>query len=257
MGGGRRARDDITRWDCSRFDGRQTRKYTDAAITGKSSASGRAAEGASITIQQFTLGELQSNCFLIHDAGHAVVIDPGGDPATLIDYCTAHSVVPEIVLATHGHFDHVGGVAEVVERYGIPFAVSSLDAPHYQDVVVQARLFGCSDVSQPPEPLIDLAERVSVTVAGFEIGILATPGHSEGSVTFVLGDHLFVGDVLFQLSIGRTDLPGGDMATLIKSIHERLFPLENGIVYPGHGPSTTIREEQAGNPFLTGDPPTS
>lgn len=203
-----------------------------------------------MNIEVFAAGALFTNCYLAYDKGFGAIIDPGGDPVEIVHYCREHGITPEIILATHGHFDHIAGVAAVKREWDIPFAISSADAVHYSNMVVQARIFGCEDVEKAPDPDIDLEGLPEIRTDRLTFEVRPTPGHSEGSVTFVSGRHLLVGDLIFQGGVGRTDLPGGDFETLVCSIRDQIFTVSNGLIYPGHGPETDVSSEKADNPFL-------
>jgi len=180
------------------------------------------------------------------------IIDPGSDIGPLLDHCDGNHITVESIIATHTHIDHIAGVGEVQRRYGIPFYCSEREKDFIKNVSVQARMFGVKD---PGIPEIDrfLPDSGSMTLSGFELQLFHTPGHSPGSLSFYNRENsiVFSGDALFNMSIGRTDLPGGSYEELIRSIEERLFTLpDETTVYPGHGPATTIGSEKQMNPFF-------
>jgi glyoxylase-like metal-dependent hydrolase (beta-lactamase superfamily II) len=201
-----------------------------------------------------TVGPFAENSYFLFDpeSRAAVAFDPGDEPDRLLDVIRREGLDVRAILNTHCHLDHVGAVSALKEATGAPFYIHPADRFLLDAVPVQAQYFG---LPPPPVPDVDglLAGGQVFELAGGNISIrvIETPGHSPGSVTFHAGDILFAGDVLFQSSIGRTDLPGGDHETLLRSIRERLlvFP-DSTIVYPGHGPPTTIGRERATNPFL-------
>ncbi|MFC1582847.1 MBL fold metallo-hydrolase [Planctomycetota bacterium] len=201
-------------------------------------------------VETVPLGALSTNCFLLHDNGHGIVIDPGGDPLELVELCRAQDIIPELILATHGHFDHIGGVAPLKREWDIPYAISSLDRVHYTKTRLQAETFGIFGVESSPEPDIDLDGKPFIASDNFELEIIPTPGHSEGSITFRIENHLFVGDLIFEGSVGRTDFLGGSTETLIDSVQAHIFTLDEGIIYPGHGSQTTVEIEKKSNPFF-------
>ena len=181
----------------------------------------------------------------------AFIIDPGSNIDSLYDKIEKENLILEAVVNTHGHIDHVSGVSEVKKRFNVPFYMNDQDAPLLKSLPEQAEMFGISD---PDVPSIDINLSLSgeIKIADLNLNLLYTPGHSKGSISIQIKDVVFSGDALFNLSIGRTDLPGGDYNLLITSIREKLLTLpEETTVFPGHGPKTTIGKEKLSNPFLT------
>ncbi len=201
-----------------------------------------------------TVGPFAENAYVIWDrtTGEAVVIDPGDEAPRLLDGIRRRGLRVRLILATHGHLDHVGAVAELRAATGAPFHIHERELRLLAGLEDQAALFG---LPAPAVPEVDghIVEGQTFQVGSGELAIraLETPGHSPGGVTFAAGEALFVGDAVFAGSIGRTDLPGGDHPTLIRSIRERILSWpDRTILYPGHGPSTTVGEERRENPFL-------
>ena len=197
----------------------------------------------------------QQNCTLLWSEAtkQAAVIDPGGDLDRIREVIRKAGVRVEKILLTHGHIDHAGGAAELKESLGVP-----IEGPHRADLFLLQRLaetgraYGITD-ARAVTPDRWLEEGDQVTVGGLAFHVLHCPGHSPGSVVFVNPGNRFaiVGDVLFRGSVGRTDLPGGDHKALIRSIKDKLLPLGDDLAFIcGHGPTSTIGEEKASNPFL-------
>jgi glyoxylase-like metal-dependent hydrolase (beta-lactamase superfamily II) len=200
----------------------------------------------------------QQNCTLIWDAKSkaGAVIDPGGD-LKLIERAIAEvGMKPEKIVLTHGHIDHAGGAAELSEKLGIPIeGPHQAEKPLLDKLAEQGQAYGMLD-ARPVSPDRWLSEGDTVTMAGQTFEVLHCPGHSPGSVVLVNRPQRFalVGDVLFQGSIGRTDLPMGDHETLMRSIRDKVLPLGDEFAFIcGHGPTSTIGHERTTNPFLQGD----
>jgi glyoxylase-like metal-dependent hydrolase (beta-lactamase superfamily II) len=201
-----------------------------------------------------TVGPFAENSYFLFDPStrEAVSIDPGDEADRLLALVRRERLEVRYILNTHGHLDHVGAVSAIQQATGAPFYIHPGDRFLVDGVAAQAALFG---LPPPPVPTVDgdLADGQAFDIAGgsIRIKVIETPGHSPGSVTFEAGDLLFAGDALFQGSIGRTDLPGGDYASLMRSIRLRLLAYPDATrVYPGHGSATTIGHERATNPFL-------
>lgn len=205
-----------------------------------------------IQIETFQLGSLAANCYVVWDdtENKCMIIDPGGDPAEVAAFCRDRSLNPSMIIATHGHFDHIAGTAPLKKEWDVPFCVSSLDEIHYRNMKVQAELFGCGPVAEAPSPDIDLCDKNEIGGGRLLFSVIPTPGHSQGSVTFRLQDFLFCGDSVFRGSIGRTDIPGGDMDQLMDSIRSGILSIESGLLLPGHGPATDVASEKKYNPFF-------
>ncbi len=207
-----------------------------------------------IKIRSFSLGPFQTNAYLItnEQTGESLVIDPGMQPAVLLDALRNEKVAA--ILLTHAHLDHIGGLQAVRKLTKAPVYIHPEEQAWLIDPVLNgSQLFGMSEpiVCDPAER--ELQDGQTLELAGFTIQVLHTPGHSPGSCSFVIGQHCFSGDVLFAQSIGRTDLPGGSFETLMASIQDKLFELDDDtIIYPGHGSKTTIETEKMFNPFVTG-----
>jgi glyoxylase-like metal-dependent hydrolase (beta-lactamase superfamily II) len=201
-----------------------------------------------------TNGFFQENCYIVGDpdAREAVLIDPGEEADLFLRRLDTEGWILEAIWLTHAHLDHVQGVAQVVERMDVPVFLHPDDLPLYTTMSEQARRLGVRADATPPAAR-DLAGGQTLSVGRSSFEVRHVPGHSPGSVAFVTDGAAFVGDALFAGSVGRTDLPGGDAETLLTSIRDRLLTLpDDTVVYPGHGPETTIGRERAANPFLTG-----
>jgi glyoxylase-like metal-dependent hydrolase (beta-lactamase superfamily II) len=201
------------------------------------------------------VGMLACNCSILGDeaTGEAVVVDPGDDVARIQEVLSRHHLRPKYIIATHAHIDHVGGIEKLKRATGAAVLMHQADLPLYQNLALQAAWLG---VRPPGVVEVDqfLKAGDAVRWGSLGLGVLHTPGHSPGSLSLQLtGDdsRIFSGDTLFQSSIGRTDLWGGSMEQILRSIHDVLlrFPDETP-VFPGHGPATTIGQERESNPFL-------
>ncbi len=210
-----------------------------------------------LVVETFPIGSLGCNCSLVYerDSRRTIVIDPGDDPAALLQAVGDRDLRVTQLLHTHAHFDHIGGSDAVKRRLGVPILLHRDDELLYRRLQEQGMLFGIP-VAPPGEVDQFLEEGVEVTLGTRRLlTTIHTPGHSPGSCCFyteATGEPLlFAGDTLFRQSVGRTDLPGGDSYALIRSIKQRLFELPaESYVVPGHGEATTLHAEQRYNPFL-------
>jgi len=199
----------------------------------------------------FTVGPLQENCYLVRREGsdRALLIDPGDEAPKLQAAMDELGVEPEAILLTHTHFDHIGAVATLARATGAPVYCPREELPVLADPsAFFGAMFGPVE-GWEAEHALDGGQRLQL--AGFDVDVVATPGHSPDHVTFVIDGALFSGDVLFQGSIGRTDLPGADHETLMESIAGLLERFDDDTrVHPGHMGLTTLGRERATNPFL-------
>jgi hydroxyacylglutathione hydrolase len=215
-----------------------------------------------VDVRSFTVGPVAENSYVFRQDGsdRGLIIDPGDEPERLLGAIDALGIELDAILLTHTHFDHVGAVAPVAKATGAPVYCPELEVPVLADIMSYVPWPGFGPYeSWNAEETVAGGERLEL--AGFDIDVVFTPGHSPGHVTYVVAEegadgpetHLFSGDVLFQGSVGRTDLPGGDWDTLEASIKSLLdaHP-DEARVYPGHMGLTTLGAERAGNPFLAG-----
>jgi hydroxyacylglutathione hydrolase len=201
-----------------------------------------------------TVGQVAENCFVFRrdEGDRALVVDPGEEPDRILGAIEEMGVEVDAILLTHTHFDHIGAVTPVARATGAPVYCPEIEVPVLADIMAYIPWPGFG-----PYESYDADETLSggekLELAGFEIDVLHTPGHSPGHVTYSIADEraLFSGDVLFQGSVGRVDLPGGDGPTLLESLRRLVegFPGET-TVYPGHMGITTLGAERATNPFL-------
>ena len=204
-------------------------------------------------VRSFTVGPLAENAYLLRrdDSDRALLVDPGDEAPRILAGMAELGVTLEAILITHTHFDHVGAVAEIAKATGAPVYCPELEAHVLADIESWTPFGFPKSESYEADETVSGGERL--TLAGFEIDVIFTPGHSPGHVTFSIPDEgaVFSGDVLFQGSVGRTDLPGGDWPTLLDSIRGLVDSLpEETTVYPGHMGVTTLGAERATNPFL-------
>ena len=208
------------------------------------------------------VGMLQCNCSILGDetSGEAIVIDPGDDIPRIVGLLEKHHLTVKQILITHAHIDHIAGAARLKKLTGAPILYNPRDLPLVKMMDMQAGWLGMPTPEvPPPDDTLEEGRVIAIGACpergqtGIAGSILATPGHTHGSVCLYLPEKnlLLAGDTLFAGSVGRTDLPGGDTRALLKSIHDRLLPLPDATtVIPGHGPNTTIGEERDSNPFL-------
>src|SRR5687767_14063532 len=205
-------------------------------------------------VRSFTVGPVAENCYVVRrdDAERGLIVDPGDEADRILEAVERLGIAIEAILVTHCHFDHIGAVAPVASETGAPVYCPEIEVPVLADIMsfVPWPGFGPYE-SYEADHAVKGGERLEL--AGFEIDVLFTPGHSPGHVTYAIPDEqaLFSGDVLFRGSVGRADLPGGDWPTLLASIRTLVesFPDETA-VFPGHMGLTTLGSERATNPFL-------
>ncbi len=215
-------------------------------------------------IQKINVGPLQVCCYIVadKDTAEAMIIDPGDDAATIIEFLKKRRLIPKFIVITHGHGDHIGANAGIKKTFpDIQICVHEADQDMLpypaKNLSILAAFYGGITVRSPAADRL-LRDGDTVTVGGYTFDIIHTPGHSPGGICVYSKNQengnppvLFSGDTLFKDSIGRTDFPGCSQEVLIRAIKERLFILDDKtIVYPGHGPSTTIAEEKKHNPFI-------
>ena len=205
-------------------------------------------------LETLPVGPLQCNCSILGDetSREAIVVDPGDDIPRILALLAKHRLTVKQIVITHAHIDHIAGAHRLKQITGAPILYNQNDLAQVKMMDVQATWLGIPTptVSNPDDTLDD---GKLITITGLSGNILHTPGHTEGSVCLYLPDHtlLLAGDTLFAGSVGRTDLPGGNTAKLLRSIHQRLLTLPDEVtVIPGHGPRTTIGSERLENPFL-------
>ncbi|SDB56781.1 Glyoxylase, beta-lactamase superfamily II [Desulfonatronum thiosulfatophilum] len=201
-------------------------------------------------IQTFPLGPLQTNCYLLANQGQALVVDPGGAPDPVLRFASSNNLQIREILNTHLHFDHLYGNQALHLATKAPIRVPEKDVPLLASGLGSGNYMGLPKVDSYEYETISAGDTEFI---GLQCRVLHTPGHSPGSLSYYFPDlnAVFVGDVLFAGSIGRTDFFGGDMETLLNAVRSQLFTLpQETIVYPGHGPATTVREEQLTNPYF-------
>ncbi|MGM0139268.1 metallo-beta-lactamase [Enterococcus sp. DIV0755b] len=206
-------------------------------------------------IIKISTGAIEENCYLVVKKEHLLIIDPGADGPLIMQEIKKLKAKPVAILLTHTHYDHIGAVDDLREYYKIPVYVSPLEADWLQDPIMNLSGLDRHDdmaniIVAPADFLFELKE---YTLGEMTFTVIPTPGHSIGSVSFVFDDFVISGDALFRGSIGRTDLPTGNLEQLLNSIKTELFTLPDEFpVYPGHGEATTIEREKKTNPFFKG-----
>ncbi|MHB9074721.1 MAG: MBL fold metallo-hydrolase [Desulfobaccales bacterium] len=201
-----------------------------------------------------TVGLLEVNCYILGDevTKEAVVIDPGGDEDEILDLLNRNKFQLKLIIDTHGHFDHVDANQPLKEATGAKIAIHEADAQMLDKPSAEAMFFTGNRLRTSQADIL-LKENDILTFGQYRLKVLHTPGHTPGGISLVLEDHtyVYVGDLLFAGSIGRTDFPGGSYDALINAVKTKIFPLgDNYSVYPGHGPVTTVGQERKHNPFF-------
>ena len=204
-------------------------------------------------LKRLAVGPFSSNCYIVgaESAKEGMVIDPGDEAEVILGEVKDLGLEINSIILTHGHIDHIGALKEVKKATGAEVAVHTDEAESLKEQPLSKML----GLAYPPPPPPDrlLQDGNSIDIGDLHFLVLHTPGHSPGGICLLGKGVLFSGDTLFNLGIGRTDLPGGNYSQLMDSIHTRLMTLpDDTIVYPGHGPETTIGAERRGNPFLQG-----
>lgn len=197
------------------------------------------------------VGDLEVNCviFICPNTGSAAVFDPGDEPDKIISEIERNNAVPKMIINTHCHYDHIGAVENLRNKYKIPFCVHESEEEYASDPEKNYSIISGKPVSIAPDSLLKDGQKIMIGET--ELTVIHTPGHTLGGCCFMIGGYLLSGDTLFAGSVGRADLYGGDENTLINSIKNKILVLdENMAVIPGHGRTTTLKEEKRFNPFL-------
>ncbi len=209
---------------------------------------------AAMYFKKLVVGPLNTNCYIIgsEKTDEAVIVDPGGEPEKIFRSVVKGNLRVKYIVATHAHFDHVGGVKKLKESISAPFLIHAMDLEILKHAVEAASWLNIH-IDKPPEPDGFLDDGDLLEIGELRLKVLFTPGHSPGSLSFFFDKRVLTGDLLFYGSVGRTDIPGGSSESLLKSIEEKIIPLGDDVeVYPGHGPETTVGFERRFNSFLRG-----
>ncbi len=205
-------------------------------------------------LERLIVGIGQANCYIIgcKKLKEALVIDPGGDGEEIADIIERLELSVSMIINTHGHVDHIGANGYIKDMAGADLAIHESDAEKLKDPQLNlSAYFSSGQVITGPEASVLLTDGENISCGSLTIEVIHTPGHTEGGICLKVGGLLFTGDTLFAGSVGRTDLPGGSHEELINSINEKILVLEDDLlVYPGHGPSSTLDKEKKGNPYL-------
>jgi hydroxyacylglutathione hydrolase len=200
-----------------------------------------------------TVGSFEENCYLYAcpETREAVIIDPGDEPAKILETIQELKLIPKYILNTHGHIDHICAIDAISEVYPVPLAIHPADVPLYTDKIT-AQEYGLTAPLVKRKPDILLQEGDKISFGTLTLDILHTPGHTPGGICLISQPYcVFSGDTLFYRSIGRTDLAGGSYEQIEQSIRSKLYTLDDDlVVFPGHGQPTTIIEEKNENPFV-------
>ena len=207
-----------------------------------------------IIIKALTVGSFAANCYIVGSTStkQGIIIDPGADAETILRTVQQTGLSISIIVITHAHIDHVGALREVQQKTNAQFAIHEAEKGFiFSTPMRMLTSLGVSPVKSPPRPDRLLKDGDVIDLGDLHFEVLYTPGHSSGGICLLGHGVVFSGDTLFKLGIGRTDFPGMSHERLMKSIREKLMVLpDETVVYPGHGPATTIGDERQGNPFL-------
>ncbi len=204
-----------------------------------------------LRVKQFSLGVLETNCYLLHRDKEAIIIDPGGDPGEVLDFLSEKKMKLNCILNTHLHFDHIQGNADLSSATGAP-----IYGPRKDEFLMKTEVGGGGFMGFPRTPAFDFQslEEGETEFLDSLCKILSTPGHTPGSLSFYFPEieSVFVGDLIFFRSVGRTDFPGGDAGVLKQSVSQKIFDLpDSTIIYSGHGPESSVGDEKIHNPFFS------
>ncbi|MFD1447454.1 MBL fold metallo-hydrolase [Oceanobacillus sp. FSL K6-0127] len=205
-----------------------------------------------MNVKGMALGPIGTNCYIVYDKGKALLIDPGAEPDKIAEFLEREGLKVQAILLTHAHFDHIAALDEIRETVDTDVYIHENELSWLSDPQMNgsSKLIGNEIVMKPAEFTFKMGP---MEIGDFLFEVIHTPGHSPGSVSFLFDQNEFIisGDVLFYHGIGRTDLPGGNMAEIEATIQNKLYQLKESLtVYPGHGPHTTIGEEKQNNPFV-------
>ncbi len=209
------------------------------------------ATGGTMPIEVFHLGPLETNCYVVYEGGNAIVLDPGGDPSSVVDFLGKEKLTLAAICITHLHFDHMYGAADLAHISQAPIYIPEADAFLLDIEAGQGGVWGFPQVKRFASSFLPIGEQ---SFGDITFTALHTPGHTPGSVSLYFPSlkAVFTGDALFYRAVGRSDLPGGDHATLIQSIKREIFALpEDTMVCPGHGPTSHVGDEKLNNPYCS------